>query len=35
VTQLDTTFLSADSQNNVHFVTCASCHPKGTSTPAK
>jgi Cytochrome c7 and related cytochrome c len=35
VTQLDTTFLSADSQNNVHFVTCASCHPKGTPTPAK
>jgi hypothetical protein len=35
VTQLDTTFKSADSQNNIHFVSCATCHPKGTPTPTK
>ena len=35
VTKLDTTFLSADSKNNIHFVTCATCHPNGTPTPTK
>jgi hypothetical protein len=35
VTKLDTTYLSLNSQNNLHFVTCASCHPKGTPTPKK
>jgi hypothetical protein len=35
VTKLDTTFLSADSKNNIHFISCASCHPKGTPTPTK
>jgi hypothetical protein len=33
VTTLDTTYLSADSKNNIHFVTCATCHPNGTPTP--
>jgi cytochrome c554/c'-like protein len=33
VTQLDTTFLSADSKNDIHFLTCATCHPQGTPTP--
>lgn len=32
VTKLDTTFMSADSKNNIHFVTCATCHPQGTPT---
>lgn len=35
VTKLDTTYLSADSKNNLHFVSCAACHPSGTPTPAK
>jgi len=35
VTQLDTTYLSSDSQNNIHFVSCASIQPKGTPTPEK
>ena len=35
VTKLDTTYLSPDSQNNIHFVSCTSCHPKGTPTPGK
>lgn len=35
VTTLDTTYKSADSKNNIHFITCASCHPNGTPTPAK
>jgi hypothetical protein len=35
VTKLDTTYLSATSPNNIHFVGCATCHPKGTPTPAK
>lgn len=35
VTKLDTTYLSADSKNNIHFVTCATCHPNGTPTPTK
>jgi len=34
VTGLDTTYLSPGSQNDIHFVTCAGCHPKGTPTPA-
>lgn len=33
VTQLDTTYLNPDSVNNIHFVTCAICHPQGTPTP--
>jgi hypothetical protein len=33
VTKLDTTYLSTGSQNNIHFVSCASCHPKGIPTP--
>jgi len=33
VTHLDTTYLSAGSQNNIHFISCASCHPKGIPTP--
>ncbi len=35
VTKLDTTFLSADSKNNIHFVTCLTCQPGGTPTPTK
>lgn len=35
VTKLDTTYLSADSKNNIHFVSCNTCHPKGTPTPTK
>jgi hypothetical protein len=33
VTTLDTTYLKADSKNNIHFVSCATCHPQGTPTP--
>jgi len=29
VEKMDTTFLSADSRHNVHWVKCADCHPKG------
>jgi len=25
-TTLDTTYKSADSKNNIHFITCKSCH---------
>lgn len=35
ITTLDTTFLSPDSANDIHFVTCANCHPQGTPTPTK
>jgi hypothetical protein len=33
VTQLDTTYKSADSPNDIHFVACGACHPQGTPTP--
>jgi hypothetical protein len=33
VTQLETTFKSPDSKNDIHFVSCSTCHPKGTPTP--
>ncbi len=26
---MDTTFLSATSKHNIHWVKCADCHPKG------
>lgn len=29
VTRLDTTFRAATSRNDIHFVKCATCHPKG------
>ncbi len=29
VEKMDTTFLSATSKHNVHWVKCADCHPKG------
>ncbi len=29
VEKMDTTFLSAESRHNIHFVKCADCHPKG------
>lgn len=29
VTRLDTTFRAATSKNDIHFVKCATCHPKG------
>jgi hypothetical protein len=29
VRTLDTTYLSKDSQNDIHFITCATCHPGG------
>lgn len=29
VTRLNTTFRSASSKNDIHFVKCATCHPKG------
>lgn len=32
---LDTTFKDINSKNNIHFISCATCHPKGTPTPAK
>jgi hypothetical protein len=35
VTTLDTTLKSADSKNDIHFLTCKTCHPNGTQTPAK
>jgi hypothetical protein len=28
VTKLDTTYKNVNSKNNIHFVTCKSCHPK-------
>jgi Doubled CXXCH motif (Paired_CXXCH_1) len=34
VTTLDTTLKSADSKNDIHFLTCKTCHPNGTPTPA-
>lgn len=33
VTQLDITYQKPDSSNDIHFVTCVSCHPQGTPTP--
>jgi len=30
VTKLDTTYLSKDSNNDIHFIKCATCHPNGT-----
>jgi hypothetical protein len=33
VMTLDTTLKSADSKNDIHFVTCNICHPQGTPTP--
>jgi len=30
VTKLDTTYLSKDSKNDIHFLKCATCHPTGT-----
>jgi hypothetical protein len=35
VTKLDTTFANADSKNDIHFVSCKTCHPQGTPTPTK
>jgi len=35
VTKLNTTYLSADSPNNIHFIICATCHPNGTPTETK
>lgn len=32
VTQLDTTYASKESKNDIHFVTCAVCHPQGVPT---
>jgi hypothetical protein len=29
VEKMDTTFVSANSKHNVHWVKCADCHPKG------
>lgn len=29
VTKLDTTLISLDSKNDIHFVTCNNCHPNG------
>lgn len=34
VTTLDTTYLKPDSPNDIHFVSCMTCHPNGTPTPA-
>ncbi|MBI3872815.1 MAG: hypothetical protein HY304_07045 [candidate division Zixibacteria bacterium] len=31
VTTLNTTYRSADSPNNIHFVQCATCHPTGVA----
>ncbi len=33
VQKMDTTFRSADSKHNIHFVACADCHTKGIPTP--
>lgn len=33
VRTLDTTFLSKDSKNDIHFITCVTCHPNGAPTP--
>jgi hypothetical protein len=30
VRTLDTTYGSPDSQNNIHFLNCTTCHPQGT-----
>ena len=35
VTKLDTTYSDPNSANDIHFVTCATCHPQGTPTPTK
>jgi hypothetical protein len=36
VTKLDTTYASADSKNNIHFITCKTCHGEaGPPTPTK
>ncbi len=35
VTKLDTTYLSKDSPNNIHFVSCLTCHPSGPPTATK
>ncbi len=35
VTTLDTTYLKADSANDIHFIKCSTCHPNGTPTPTK
>jgi len=29
VEKMDTTFRSATSKNNIHWVKCVDCHPKG------
>jgi hypothetical protein len=29
VTTLDTTYRDSNSKNNIHFVSCTTCHPKG------
>lgn len=34
VTRLDTAFNSKDSKNDIHFVICQTCHPRGVPTPA-
>jgi hypothetical protein len=34
VTTLDTTYVKAESPNNIHFISCTTCHPNGTPTPA-
>ncbi len=33
VTKLDTTYADPNSKNDIHFITCATCHPNGTPTP--
>ncbi len=35
VTKLDTTYKDKESKNDIHFVSCATCHPNGVPTPAK
>ncbi len=34
VTTLDTTYLKPDSPNDIHFISCNTCHPNGTPTPS-
>lgn len=35
VTKLNTTYDSANGKNDIHFITCVTCHPNGTPTPTK
>jgi cytochrome c2 len=33
VTKLDTTYVSKDGENDIHFINCATCHPANSTDP--